>query len=463
MDILLTHGYFLSEDAHEREIMRPYPPLGLLYLASHLEAQGVEVEVFDSTFGSPEELFARVESDRPPVVGIYGNLMTRPRVVEIAQGCHDRGAITVLGGPEPANYAEEYLDRGTDVIVRGEGELTLEHLLGQLLAHGLRDLHEIPGIVYRNGEGVAETAPRELIADLNGQPLPARHKIDIARYVETWRRHHGRGSVSLITARGCPYRCSWCSHGVYGFTHRRRSADNVADEVEAIVGAYQPDQLWYADDVFTIHHRWLGDYAKALADRGLRLPFETITREDRLDEDVIGLLAEMGCERLWIGAESGSQRVLESMSRQTNADRTREMIELVQKHGIEAGTFIMVGYEGETQRDLEDTVSHLKAALPDQFTTTISYPIRGTAYHEQVRDRIVEPEDWAKSSDRDLKIKGRPSRRYHEHAIRWMTHEVNGERHRRRGMPGLPGRLRAGMGSLRGRFGMWRHRHGREA
>ncbi len=463
MDILLTHGYFLSEDAHEREIMRPYPPLGLLYLASHLEAQGFEVEVFDSTFGERSELLDLVATRRPPVVGIYGNLMTRARVVEIARACRELGATSVLGGPEPASYAGEYLGRVADVIVQGEGERTLQELLAHILDRGLEDLHEVDGICYREGVRVVETASRELIADLDAQPWPAREKIDIPRYLEAWRSSHQRGSVSLITARGCPFRCRWCSHGVYGFTHRRRGAQDVADEVADIVARYGPDQLWYADDVFTIHHRWLRDYATALAERGLRIPFETITREDRLDEEIVELLAEMGCERLWIGAESGSQRILDAMSRRTNARRTRDMIELVQSHGIEAGTFIMVGYEGETKQDLADTIGHLKAALPDQFLTTISYPIRGTAYYEEVRDRIVEPEDWEKSTDRDLRIQGRPSRAYHEHAIRWMTHEVALERHHRRAWHGWPGRLRSLLGSLRGRLGMWWHRDGREA
>lgn len=463
MDLLLTHGYFLDEDAHERAIMRPYPPLGLLYLASHLEAEGARVEIFDSTFRSRNELLQLIEAERPPVVGIYGNLMTRRRVVEIARASRKRGAITVLGGPEPASYAEEYLSRCADVVVRGEGELTLQELLVHLLEQGPRNLHEIEGILFRDGDRIVETASRGLIADLDSQPWPARVKIDLPRYLEAWRSAHGRCSVSLITARGCPYRCKWCSHEVYGLTHRRRSPSHVADEVADIVARYRPDQLWYADDVFTIHHRWLREFAAELAERRLRVPFETITREDRLDEEIIDLLAEMGCARLWIGAESGSQRLLDAMTRQADARRTREQIRSVQRRGIEAGTFIMVGYEGETRQDLQATVDHLKAALPDEFLTTIAYPIRGTAYYEEVRDRIVEPINWERSSDRELRIRGRPSREYHEHAIRWMTHEVAAERYRQQGRKGWPGHLRSQMGSLRGRCGMFWHRHGREA
>ena len=186
-----------------------------------------------------------------------------------------------------------------------------------------------------------------MIADLDAQPFPDRAAIDQHAYVDVWRKHHGSGSVSLITARGCPFTCTWCSHSVFGYSHRRRSPANVVDEVEHIVATYAPDQLWYADDVFTINHKWLFEYAAEMERRGLRLPFETISREDRLNEEIIQTLARMGCYRLWIGAESGSQRVLDAMKRRTNAERVRSMVHLLQKYGIEVGMFIMLGYDGE--------------------------------------------------------------------------------------------------------------------
>src|SRR5258708_5358702 len=129
MDLLLTHGYFLDEDPKEREIMKPYAPLGLLYLSSHLRAKGFDVEIYDSTFGSKEELFRTLEIERPPVVGIYGNLMTRRNVLAIIAAARANGCRVVLGGPEPANYAEEYLSAGAEAIVSGEGELALEAVL----------------------------------------------------------------------------------------------------------------------------------------------------------------------------------------------------------------------------------------------------------------------------------------------------------------------------------------------
>ncbi len=425
MDILLTHGYFLAHDEAEKKVMKPYPPLGLLYISSHLKACGFGVEILDTTFLTIETALAALEAKSPRLVGIYVNLITRRNALRLIAKCKDIDAIVVLGGPEPANYVEEYLGRGADVIVSAEGELTLEELIPHIRRYGLSRLETVRGLHFKRDDGeIVFTGPRAQIGDLDAQPFPDRASIDIEQYLRTWQVHHGVRSVSLITARGCPYTCSWCSHSVYGRTHRRRSPENVADEIAMIREVYRPDQLWYADDVFTIHQKWLDRFAAELKRRGLDHPFETITREDRLNENVVRTLAGMGCYRLWIGAESGSQRILDAMDRRTDAARMRDMIGLVKEHGIRAGTFIMVGYEGETWNDIDLTARHLRDAAPDDVLTTLSYPIKGTPYYDQVADRIVSRVNWEDGSDRELRIKGRKSKRFYSHAQRWLHAEA---------------------------------------
>ncbi len=456
MDLLLTHGYFLAHDEHEQDIMRPYPPLGLLYVSSHLKARGFEVAVFDSTLSRKSELEAHIAAQRPPVVGIYVNMLTRANVLEIIRWSKAAGAKVVLGGPEAANYPRQYLERGADVVAFGEGELTLEALLPHFAHHGRRGLEGVAGIYYLDDEGeLCQTEAREQIADLDAQPFPDRQAIDIPGYMDIWRTHHGMGSVSLITARGCPFRCKWCSHAVFGYTHRRRSPENVVAEVAQIIERYDPELLWYADDVFTIQHKWLYQYADAMRARGFRVPFETISREDRLNEKVVKTLADMGCFRLWIGAESGSQAVLDAMDRRTDASRVVEMVKLLQQHGIEAGMFIMLGYHGERQSDLLETVERLKAALPDVFLTTVAYPIKGTKYHAEVADQVVSLSDsWETGSDRLQTILGRHSRRYYDHTTRWMVNEVALHRQRVRHKGNLLGRARHYLKARYGRLGM---------
>lgn len=457
MDILLTHGYFLKEDPHEQAVMKPYPPLGILYLSSYLKAAGYDVGVFDSTFQEPDTFRQVMERERPPVVGIYANLMTRGSAVRLARLCRSLGSIVVAGGPEPANYPEEYLSRGVDVVVAGEGEGTLEELLPHLVCGETRGLAHIRGIIYRREDGQIErTEARPFIQDLDRLPFPDRDAIDIDAYARAWRERHGHSSVSLITARGCPYTCTWCSHSVFGSSHRRRSPYNVAEEVALVLDRYRPDMLWYADDVFTISHQWLSLYAQELARRGICIPFETISREDRLDENAIRTLADMGCFRLWVGAESGSQRLLDRMQRRTDARRVPEVVRLLQRHGIEAGLFIMLGYEGEERADLDATVEMLREARPDHFLTALAYPVKGTPYYEEVRDRIVPLESWESGSDRDLVVAGRRSRRFYRYATRWMVNAVGGSGSgQRKGA----GRLKALLNAQVGRMGMWLTQH----
>ena len=425
MDILLTHAYYVYEDPAERRIMKPYPPLGLLYIAAHLQSLDFDVQVIDSTFMSRQEHLESIRSANAPVTGIYVNLMTRSNAIQVIQEARRSGSKVVLGGPEPANYAEEYLNRGADVIVAGEGEVTLTELLPMLNSPDPDGLAHVAGIIYRDASGaVTETAPRQLIKPLDGRPLPARASIDMSKYLDAWKSHHGASSVSLITARGCPYTCRWCSHSVYGFTFRHRSPEDVADELEWIRDTYNPDQVWYADDVFTMSRHWLRSFVEELEHRGLHFPFETISREDRLDEEMVGLLARLGCYRLWVGAESGSQRILDAMDRRTDVTRMREVIEMLKSKGIRTGTFIMLGYEGERWADLDETAKHLRESLPDDVLTTLAYPIKGTPYYEDVADRIISPRDWESGSDRDISVAGRYSRRFYHHAQKWIGSEV---------------------------------------
>jgi anaerobic magnesium-protoporphyrin IX monomethyl ester cyclase len=287
----------------------------------------------------------------------------------------------------------------------------------------------INGIAFANENGKIQlTPPRAQIPDIDGQPWPSRESISIDRYLETWRHHHGAGFVSMITARGCPYECRWCSHEVYGKTHRRRKPASVVDELEWIVGRYHPDMLWFADDVFTIHHGWLAQFAAEMKRRGLSIPFECISRADRSNEHVADLLAELNCFRIWIGSESGSQRVLDAMRRGVTVGQVQNAIGLGKARGIQTGMFLMWGYKGEELEDIEQTIQHVKTSNPDIFLTTVAYPIRGTSYFKDVQDSVVSTKNWGESSDRDFQIRGRHSRRYYQNVDRLLRAKVELDR-----------------------------------
>jgi radical SAM superfamily enzyme YgiQ (UPF0313 family) len=424
-DLLLTHGYFLYEDPKELQIMKPYAPLGILYLCSHLRQQGFEVEIFDTTFSSREALFQHLRCEKPSVLGIYANLMTRGNVIQILRVAREAGWTTIVGGPEPGAYALEYLQSGANFVVSGEGELTMQELLEALQQRTTTAWKNIAGLSWLDEEGqLHQTPPRDQIANLDAQPWPARQAIDLSRYLTTWRNAHGKSSINFITARGCPYKCRWCSHQVYGQTHRRRNPLLVVDEVEWLLRQYTPDMVWVSDDVFTINHTWLRDYAGEMRRRNLRIPFECISRADRLNPEMFDLLAELGCFRIWIGSESGSQRILDSMDRGVKIEQVQQAIAMARQRGIQSGMFLMWGYEGEELEDIEATIQHVRTSKPDIFFTTVSYPIKGTPYYQRVADRLVQLRPWGESSDREIAIRGRHSKNFYAYADKLLRDEV---------------------------------------
>jgi radical SAM superfamily enzyme YgiQ (UPF0313 family) len=429
VSILLTHGYYLSEDAKEQQIMRPYPPLGILYISAYLEKFGIDHHVFDTTFSTKDAFRQFILDTKPSIIAVYVNLMTKINVLECIRFIKQQlpGAIIVLGGPEVRHHTENFLLYGADILVFGEGEETMRELCKEKL-QGLQSRHgidHIKGIAFLRDKKIVQTPERDKFKNLDELPLPNRKKVDIDQYQEVWRQHHGKSTISVSTMRGCPYTCKWCSRAVYGLSYRRRSPEKVAEEVEFLQQMYNPDSLWFVDDVFTISHNWLRTFHAELKRKNLLVPYECITRADRMNEEVVQLLKETGCYRVWIGAESGSQKVIDLMDRRVDVKQVRDMIRLSKKFGIESGTFIMLGYPGETEEDIEETIVHLKESNPDYFTITVAYPIKGTELYQEVEALQTTQLEWDQSSDRQIDFRRSYSRRYYDFAVRRVINEVN--------------------------------------
>jgi anaerobic magnesium-protoporphyrin IX monomethyl ester cyclase len=436
LKIFLTHGYYLNADKKELEIMKPYVPLGILYISAYLKQNGFDVTVYDSTFSSFDEQKKNLLELKPDIIAIYANLMTKLNVLPLIKFIKSESALSkskiILGGPEPPFHAEDFLNYGADIVVEGEGEITMHELCNELVKPE-PNLNSINGIFFTENGKTIKTLPREKIKNIDSLPMPDRDSVDLSLYLKAWKSAHGYSSVSLNTMRGCPYTCRWCSHSVYGVSYRRRSPEKTVSEIEYIIERYNPDMLWFVDDVFTVSHKWLSKLEELFKQRNIKIKFECISRSDRLNEDVMKSLKNLGCFRLWIGAESGSQHVLDLMDRRVNAMDTREKIKLTRKYGIEAGTFIMLGYPGERKQDILTTAEHLIDSNPDIFLTTVAYPIKGTPFYAEVEQKIITDLPWDKRTDRDLDFKGRYSKNFYRHANRFLVNEVNYHKMKRNG------------------------------
>lgn len=430
MKVFLTHGYFLNSDPKEQKIMRPYPPLGLLYISSYLKEHAIDNYVFDSTFSSFDNLIDSIKEEKPDIIGIYTNLMTKLNVLKIIASVREfsPGVKLILGGPDVTYNTLNYLTHGADVIVIGEGEQTMLELT-ECLGNST-DISTIDGIAYLDEKGQeVKTKSRQKVKSIDELPMPNREDIDISKYLSAWKNFHGESALNISTQRGCPYTCKWCSTAVYGQSYRRRSPEKVVDELVWMQEKYNPDTFWFVDDVFNISHKWLDSFVEVLESRKVKIKFECITRADRLNEHVIAQLKKSGCFRVWIGAESGSQAVIDKMDRRVSVDQVRNMIIEAKKIGIQTGTFIMVGYPGETKEDIMETIDHLKISNPDHYTVTTAYPIKGTELYNEIENSIIKSPEWSKSTDRDIDFERTFPKIFYKHAIRLMSSEISLHKH----------------------------------
>ncbi|MCW3078221.1 MAG: radical protein [Bacteroidetes bacterium] len=425
--ILLTHGYFLCEDQKEQAVMKPYVPLGILYISAFLDEKNIENEVYDSTFSTFENLKNHILNSPPVLIGIYTNLMTKINVLKIISFLKTNALTTqvkiILGGPELRHYTKEYLEHGADLLIIGEGEDTMAEVCSFYNKNKFLPQH-CAGTALIHDNTLIVNAERTLIKDINTLPFPNRKKVDLSLYLNTWKKHHGKSVVSVSTMRGCPYTCKWCSRAIYGGSYRRRSPLKVVEELLSLKEEYNPDAIWFVDDVFTISHKWLKEFAELIIKKNGVIPYEIITRADRMNEEVIRLLKQSGCFRVWIGAESGSQNIIDAMDRRVDVTQVKEMILLTKKYGIETGTFIMLGYPGETKKDIRQTINHLRNSNPDFYTITLAYPIKGTPLYTEVEKSITANISFSTMTDRDLDFIRTHSTRYYRHALRWVHNSV---------------------------------------
>lgn len=431
LDLLLSHAYFLAEDPREREIMRPFPPLGLQYLVAWLRRAGwSEVDWFDTTFAAgPEAFHERVADTDPRAVGLYGHTITRPTALRMARRCVEEGRRVIAGGPDPVQYVHEYLDGGVEVIVVGEGEQTLEALLEHLRGNDWRwdkgALRAIDGLVFRDDDGaLVRTPARALLRPLDQLPWPHRDQRDLGAYFAAWRERHGETALSVSTSRGCPYHCTWCSKQVYGDTFRRRDVADVVSEVLHLREAHDPDQIWFVDDVFTINRKWVHRFCREMVDRRAVLPFYLIARPETLDRPMLEALREAGCYRIYISAESGAQHVLDAMRKESTVEDIERAAALMREVGIELGAFVMIGYPGENKRDIRATLRMVHEIAPAVTLLSVAHPMKGTAFFDEVADQIVDPVGWAEKNGGRLAFRMRYPHAFYEVAQRHFWNET---------------------------------------
>ena len=419
VDVLLTHSYHLFYDRKQALKMQPYPPLGTLYAAALLRQQGFSVALFDTMLQNPERGFpAALALHRPKIVAIYEDhfnflskmCLSRMRQVayKMVDAARTAGATVVLNGPDSSDHVDEYLHRGAQYVLLGEAEWTLLELARALLHDSREEPEDIPGVTFvrRATNEVFRTASRPVLRDLDTLPLPARDLVDFAPYREAWKASHGFFSLNLVASRGCPYRCNWCSRPIYGDSFHVRSAASVAREMNELRESYGAEHLWFADDIFGLKQRWMTELADAAERNAASIPFKIQSRVNLITVETATALRRSGCTEVWMGVESGSQKILDAMDKGTHVEQVPIARDNLRREGVRACFFLQFGYPGETWEDIEKTIQLVRRTRPDDIGVSVSYPLPGTNFYARIQQELGEKRNWFDSDDLSVMFRG---------------------------------------------------------
>jgi radical SAM superfamily enzyme YgiQ (UPF0313 family) len=411
MTVLFGQAYFLRFDPKRWSAHQPYAPLGTLYAAASARAAGYRVALFDAMLAESEaDWAAALDRHRPRFAVLYEDsfnylskmclLRMRDAALAMVAAARERGITVVVAGSDASDHPSLYLDRGADVVIAGEGEVTLVEVLDVLSGRVSRPVTEIAGVAVTGSDGrIVRTRAREIIRDLDALPRPAWDLVDLERYREIWRSRHGYFSMNLATTRGCPYHCNWCAKPIYGQRYTARSPEAVVDEIAWLKATCGPDHLWIVDDIFGLKPGWVERFADLVAERGVVTPFTCLLRADGVTDGVTGALRRAGCRTAWMGAESGSQRILDAMEKGTRVGQIADATRRLRDRGIEVGFFLQFGYPGETLDDIDATRQMVRDCRPDDIGISVSYPLPGTAFYDRVKAELGAKQNWVDSND----------------------------------------------------------------
>lgn len=430
MNVLVTHSYFLRFDPKQWELQQPYAPLGTLYAAAVLRKMNVALHFFDVMFAENAFVIQKpIQESKPDWFIIYDdgfNYLTkmcltnmREAAFEMIKIAKEQGCKVAISSSDSTDHYKDYLKNGADVVLIGEAEETLLELISLDAAH--KDWSAIHGIASIRNQQVAFNQRRQVIKNLDDIPFPAYDLVDMNEYKKRWLQSSGYFSINMGTTRGCPYKCNWCAKPIYGNRYNSRSAQNVIAEIKMLQQQYSFDHIWFCDDIFGLKPGWVKNFADLAENENLKFNFKIQSRVDLLLEDKqIADLARAGCTNVWVGAESGSQKILDAMDKGTQVEQIYEATRLLKKYGIKPAFFIQFGYPGETMSDIEQTIKMIDDLLPEDIGISVSYPLPGTVFYEKVKHELNDKTNWTDSDDLALMFKNTYSAAFYKQLHRYV-------------------------------------------
>jgi anaerobic magnesium-protoporphyrin IX monomethyl ester cyclase len=430
LSILVCHSYFLRFDPKQVERGKPYPPLATLQVAAILRQAGHAVALFDAMLaGEIEEYDRKLQAVKPQVVLFYEdnfNFLSkmclgkmRQAACQMMASARRTGARVIASGPDVSDAPEPYLRAGADLALMGEGLSALFELLPRLDS----ELNASSGELIEGLSGAAVLVKDTLVKVNGAKVLPAMPHpdlgstgplgeiaawdlVDMDRYRAVWLKAHNYFSLNMAASRGCSFRCAWCAKPIWGNQYLQRSPASVAAEMTHLKRSFAPGHIWFADDIFGFRVDWVNEFAAAVQAADGGIPFTIQTRADLVSERMAEALSAAGCVEAWLGAESGSQRVLDAMNKGTTVAEIITARARLKAAGIRVGFFIQLGYLDEQLSDILATRALLDAARPDDIGVSVSYPLPGTKFYELVKQQLGNKTHWQDSNDLEMMFQG---------------------------------------------------------
>lgn len=436
--ILFANSYFYRFDSKQWKAKQPYPPLGTIYAAAFMRQNGYDVALYDTNLLHDIQGFKpRLESMRPDYLVIYDdgfNYLTkmclttmRDAAFEMIKLGKEFGIQVIVCSSDSTDHYQQYLEQGADYIIHGEGELTLLELVTNLEHSTSTDA--VLGISYRDASGINKNSTRPVLRDLDVLPDPAWDLIDIDAYRTIWMQHQGYFSLNIATTRGCPYKCNWCAKPIYGNRYNSRSPQRVVDEIDMLVNTFDVQYFWMCDDIFGLKPGWVQAFDAAIKEKNLQIKYKIQSRVDLLlKEDNIDVLASSGLDMAWLGAESGSQKILDAMDKGTKVEQIYQATEILQSKGIKVAFFLQFGYLGETMRDIKKTMKMVLDIMPDEIGISVSYPLPGTKFYDIVKEDLKSKANWTDSDDLDMMFQNTYNKAFYRTLHRYMHNQYKMKR-----------------------------------
>lgn len=435
-DILFANSYFLKHDPKEFRAMNLYAPLGTLYAASFVRSKGYNVALFDTMLADSEnDLKQSLAKHKPKVFVVYDdvfNYLTKMCLTRMRQAAFNMSRIAkefgckvVVSGSDAVDHLEKYFQHDADYILCGEGEQTLGELADELFSPQRRRDTEssISGLAFVKDGKIMQTEKRKVLRELDLLPMPAWDLIDVDEYRRLWRKHRGYFSMNLVTTRGCPFHCNWCAKPIYGQVYNSHSPEYVVSMIKHLKENYSPDHIWFCDDIFGLKPNWTAQFNEAVNKKKVKAPFKCLSRADLLlKEDNISHLASAGCESVWMGAESGSQKILDAMDKGTTVEQIQEATRLLQSKKIKTCFFLQFGYTGETKKEIDATLQMVRELMPDDIGISVSYPLPGTKFYDRVSSQMKSKHNWEVSDDFEMMFDGEFSSEFYR-VLHKRTHK----------------------------------------